>query len=229
MGYAGANGMVFQHLARLLAPDHVLAEWVLPLRGRRLTDAPAGSIDQLCTEAAMATAGWPTPPVLIGYSFGGLLAYELACQLTRAGRPPRGLVICASNAPHCLPPSRNVHQMDLQGVRQHLIRMGGTPAALLGDDDMLAFLARPVQHDYRLLETYRWPGHPPLPCPIQVIAGDQDPFTDKAGLQAWQAMTEARFDLTWLPAGHFFLNTHEAETGAAIKQALSMVNDALTA
>src|SRR5689334_4669951 len=42
------------------------------------------------------------PFAFFGYSFGSLLAYELACVLEGEGRPPSHLVVSSLAAPHVL-------------------------------------------------------------------------------------------------------------------------------
>ncbi|WP_171013974.1 alpha/beta fold hydrolase [Chitinivorax sp. B] len=220
-GYAGGNGMVFQPLAQPLTDAVSLAEFVMPGRGRRIRDAQDGTLQDICHEAVQAILPMGTSPILLGYSLGALLAYEVALMLTEAGMPPKALLVCAMNAPHQLPPAKDVHRMTLPALQQHLATMGGTPAEILADLELLACFAKPIQHDYRLIETYRPQARPLLTCPIEVLAGELDPETDLGGIAAWQSLTLGPCRQHWLPAGHFFIHSHLLQMADLLRSAIS--------
>jgi thioesterase domain-containing protein/acyl carrier protein len=64
-------------------------------------ETPFGSVEALATHnlAALDDAGVHDDVVFAGYSFGGLVAYEMALQRSAQGRPPRHLVIFDTMAP----------------------------------------------------------------------------------------------------------------------------------
>ncbi len=91
--------------------------------------------------AALARRGVPAPRLLGGYSFGGIVAYEMACQLAARGTPPDCLVIIDTPAPlgnHSVLP-----QDPDRAEAEWLVRMAGVRARhhgtemRLGVDDLL--------------------------------------------------------------------------------------------
>ncbi|AKJ30953.1 thioesterase II family protein [Caldimonas brevitalea] len=225
-GYAGGHGAVFGGLAAQLPPAFGLAEFVMPGRQRRAREAPATTLERACEEAMAELRGWSQPPLLLGYSMGALLAYETARRLQAEGRPPHALLVCALNAPHRLLPPEGVHRYPLPRLQQHLARLGGTPAEVLNDLDVLACFAPAVQSDYALVETYRFVPSPPLGCPIVVLAGRQDDRTTGPGVAAWQELTTAAFREQWVDAGHFFLHAQPQLLAQGLAEAARLAEGA---
>jgi len=82
----------YLHLARRLANSvgiQVLRDWRL-VEGRfvpqTIDDLADRCVDRLDREDML-------PPVLGGYSFGGIIAYEVAVRLEQAGKPPAGIIL----------------------------------------------------------------------------------------------------------------------------------------
>ena len=75
--------------------------WALQAPGLESGQQAPGSVASLAAAnlAALARRGLPAPRLLGGYSFGGIVAYEMACQLAARGTPPDCLVIIDTPAP----------------------------------------------------------------------------------------------------------------------------------
>lgn len=83
---------MYLHLARGIADDvgiQVLRDWRLN-EGQYVPQTIA-SLADWCFDRLSHEAN--IPPILGGYSFGGLLAYEVAVRLEQAGKPPEGIVL----------------------------------------------------------------------------------------------------------------------------------------
>ncbi len=66
----------------------------------------------------------------------------------------------------------------------HLREMGGTPAAVLADAELMAALLPAVRADFEVYETYTYSLDPPLTCALTALGGEADPHTDAAALPA---------------------------------------------
>lgn len=99
--HAGGGTSQFYRWQRFLGDEVTIVPVRLPGRESRLHEPPVASLDQLATVVARTLAALPPGPmVLLGYSFGAHLAYQVASRLSRSGAPaPRGLIVVASNAP----------------------------------------------------------------------------------------------------------------------------------
>lgn len=117
--------------------------WALQAPGLEPGQQPPGSVAALATAnlAALVRRGHAVPRLLGGYSFGGIVAYEMACQLAARGTPPDRLVIIDTPAPlgsHSILP-RDPDRAEAEW----LLRMAGVrarhhgTALRLGIDDLL--------------------------------------------------------------------------------------------
>lgn len=116
----------FLELSRAFPPD--LPFWALQAPGLEPGQEPPASVAALAAAnlAALARRGLPAPKLLGGYSFGGIVAYEMACQLATQGTPPERLVIIDTPAPLG---SRSVLPQDPgHAEAQWLMRMGDVRA-----------------------------------------------------------------------------------------------------
>lgn len=218
-GYAGANAGALKPLAAHIPEGFGFAEFVMPGRGRRWRQPPNDDLESLCTEAVASLLRNGGAPILLGYSFGALVAFETARRMQSVGHPPRALVVCALNAPHRPSTQGQVHLLPLHGLRDHLGRLGGTPREVLDDLNVLACFEPAIRGDYRLIETYRYTAAEPLRCPIIAMAGTRDTQTSVEDVEAWSTLTTGRFTTHWIDEGHFFLHDHAAAWRQCLEEA----------
>lgn len=209
--YAGAGASIFTGWPRLL-PDHVeLLAIQLPGREDRANELHVGDLDRLVRTVSQALRPYLGAPVaLFGHCGGALLAFELAAELRRRfGVEPLRLFVAAQAAPFLPPRNPPIHTMGTAEFRREIDRMGGVPAEVLGDDDLMSFLMALLRADFRLWETYPVRDRPPLSCPITAFGGTDDPRTHPDDLAAWSRLTTAQFRLAMISGGgHFFINEH---------------------
>jgi thioesterase domain-containing protein/aryl carrier-like protein len=93
---------VFFDLARAMAPGRQFVALQAP--GLRQGDPEPASVEALAALYVDAlSADSPDPIDIGGYSFGGVVAFEIARQMEARGRPPRSLVIIDTPAPTATP------------------------------------------------------------------------------------------------------------------------------
>jgi thioesterase domain-containing protein len=75
--------------------------WAMQAPGLEKGQLPIDNVEDLARAnlAALARRNLTTPRLLGGYSFGGIVAYEMARQLAERGTPPERLVIIDTPAP----------------------------------------------------------------------------------------------------------------------------------
>ncbi len=126
---AGGTTGVYKMLAGLLGPD-------VPVLGLERAEGEVAARAARC--AALIRDRWaagPGPsgvPVLGGWSFGGVLAYETARQLAAAGLPPPLLVLLDAALPLPVPPGREDAALARRfaAFADYLSRTYGTPVRL---------------------------------------------------------------------------------------------------
>jgi thioesterase domain-containing protein/acyl carrier protein len=90
---AGGNVACYAALARALGPDQPV--YGLEARGLRPGEVPRSSVEDMAAAyvEALRAAQPAGPYALVGWSLGGLLAFEMACQLTEAGKTVEPLLL----------------------------------------------------------------------------------------------------------------------------------------
>lgn len=144
-----------------------------------------------------------SPIVLIGHSFGALVAYEVARQMNSRGYQPLHVFICASrrpNQPLTMPP---IHHLPDDELLANLRQRTGN--SVLANVDQRQRYLNSLRADIKAAETYNPENAPPLSSPITAIGGLKDRFR-RADLALWSQYTINRFSLMMLPGGHFFIN-----------------------
>ncbi|MEV7596084.1 alpha/beta fold hydrolase [Kitasatospora sp. NPDC089797] len=146
------------------------------------------------------------PHLLYGHSMGALLAHRLTLRRAAQGRRlPERLLLGAYPAPHLPHPlHREVGLADAELVRR-LVDFGALPESLRADTRWLADRIALVRAEIGLCgEVSGRSERRPLPCPIEVFSGIDDPLVTAAGAAAWAEHAGGGFHLHRLPGGHFF-------------------------
>lgn len=205
--YAGGNAAIYRTWqARLPGIEVCAAE--LPGRWGRVREKPYESIPNIVTDLHEALAQLPPlPTAFFGYSFGTVVAYEMARHSQVA---PIHLFAGASRSPN----TRErivVSNLSNEQIVTFLANNYGAPIppALLADPEMSELILRSTRADLLCLENYEKGSPPPLACPITVFAGEEDHRASPADLQSWSVLTNGVFDLHALPGGHFFIHQQE--------------------
>lgn len=211
--YAGGGATVFREWqSQLAAPIEVLAVQ-LPGRENRFREAPLESAAELVEALLPQLAGrLDLPLALFGHSLGAQLAFELARRLADERPEARVLrvFLSACGAPH-VPKPELLHLLPDAALEGALARMGGTPAAILGDRTLLGLFAPALRADLRMSETYAPPAGTRLALPITILGGESDGEVALDRLQAWAELTRGPSELRLLPGGHFYLRESRAQ------------------
>jgi medium-chain acyl-[acyl-carrier-protein] hydrolase len=147
------------------------------------------------------------PFAFFGHSMGGLLSFEVARTLRRAGAElPRRMFLSASRPPHIAHECEPLHLLPYPAFRAALARMGGTPAEILADDDFMAFISPIVRGDFAAIAGYRHEEDAPLPVDFDLLAARDDTEVPFDRLHEWKRHTTGAFSLETYSGGHFYLS-----------------------
>ncbi len=185
----------------------------LPGRESRMEEAPIDEMPALVGALAGAIDHWLNEPfAFFGHSMGAGVAFELARELRRRGKPlPQALIVSGARAPQLRkgwtpPPEPSDSEL--------LERLHGNPEAL-----RLALPA--LRADIRLYSNYAYSQEAPLPVPITAFAGLSDANVTPGQVAAWSAQTSAAFRFHAFEGGHFFLQSAAAEFLREVSAALT--------
>jgi medium-chain acyl-[acyl-carrier-protein] hydrolase len=169
---------------------------------------------------ALATAIAPyldRPFAFFGHSMGAVVAFELARELRRRGKPlPSILIASGARAPqfrrgHVPRPAPSHHEFLAE-----LRRLEGIPPETLDDPAILRAILPALEADATLYRNYVYAEDAPLPFPLRAYGGTGDPNVRKEHLDAWREQTGSDFAVRTFPGGHFYLNSNRADFLAAL-------------
>ncbi len=228
--HAGAGASAYRYWANELPPGLQLCAVQLPGRENRLGEPPIDNARALVRELVPGLRPFLDRPfVVFGHSMGALLAFELACELRRAGLPqPAHLFLAAHKAPHLPFDQAPVHQLNPREFRAELRRLEGTPEAVLANEELMQIADPILRADFKLCETYVYEPVEPLDVPLSVFGGESDPKVSVAVLEPWRAHTRSSMSVRVLPGGHLFLQSARAELVSAILADLHVESFRLT-
>ncbi|QCB94987.1 thioesterase II family protein [Cellulomonas shaoxiangyii] len=209
--YAGGSGRVFADWGPDLAPRVDVVPLELPGRGSRLREEPLDRLEPVVRDVVGSVlrdrvAHGPAPFAVLGYSYGAVLAFELARALEHAhGLRPEHLVVAAMRGPRWPGPVVQVAQLSPERFRHRLARLNGTPRELLDDLGFMALMEPVLRADFAVADSYLWRDGPGVGCPVTALGGTADRSVTAAALDAWAAATTGPFRRHLLPGDHFFL------------------------
>ncbi|HYC03628.1 MAG TPA: amino acid adenylation domain-containing protein [Azospirillaceae bacterium] len=190
-----AGGQIWSY--RRLAGDLGAAKPFLAIQGAG--EAP-GTLEELAARyLAAVRARQPQGPYsLAGWSFGGLVAFEMARQLAVLGETVTHLLLVDS---HLVRPDATLHYADMLDRAFHAQVLGERgPENAVGDADLEALRHR-LAADARLALAYRGG---PYAGPVTLLRASERPETvDPA--PAWRALLDDRLRVLDVPGDHYSL------------------------
>lgn len=195
----------------------------LPGRGARMGEPSLTSIERIAGGLAAALEAYQDgiPYVLFGHSMGALVGFELMRRVRRDGRSlPVRAFLSGYRAPQRADHRPWLHQQPDEELIANMKRLGGTPPEILDNPELLEIVLPALRADYTALETYGYRPEPPLPVPLVVLRGSDDPDVSAADLDAWREHTSARFEAAAFPGGHFYLDVQRAQVWQLLRTRL---------
>jgi len=223
---AGATSAMFAELAGHLRGRLDVRAIDLPGRGSSYASAPLRRVEDAVDHCLPSLADLPDRGfLLLGYSMGALVGFELARALREKGGPqPAAMIAAAARAPSRPPRDEPLHIQPDEVLLRELVRFQGTTPALASDRELMALVLPRLRADFELCETYRFRPGERLPLPILAIGGLSDRQITSADLAAWSELAEERSTSEQWPGGHFFIQQAAgalAERVAALAAGLS--------
>ncbi|GIV95394.1 MAG: hypothetical protein KatS3mg057_0051 [Herpetosiphonaceae bacterium] len=211
--YAGGRSIVFRRWQSML-PDAIQVFPVeLPGRGGRLRENPFRSLGPLIEVLQnVLVPHLDRPFAFFGHSMGGLISFELARALRRAGYLlPVHLFISAHRAPHLPNPDSSTYDLPDEKLIEKIRSIEGTPPEVLAHPELLELILPILRADFEICDTYAYTAAQPLDCPITVFGGTDDRVVSPDLLPGWAEHTTRLFELRTFPGNHFFIQEAERQ------------------
>jgi medium-chain acyl-[acyl-carrier-protein] hydrolase len=206
--YAGGGASIYSRWHRFLPREVEVVAVQPPGREGRLMEKPYSDLLELAARLHTELQPWfDRPFAFYGHSNGGLMAFELARALRRAGNPlPRHLFVGGRPAPHLPMREVPIHALPDAEFLQELRKLAGTPEEVLANTEIMELLMPLLRADFSLGETYRYLPEPPLPIPLSAYGGQMDEEVSIDEVRGWSEHTSGPFHFQEFPGNHFFIN-----------------------
>ncbi len=221
--FAGAGASVYR---RWRGTNLGLLELVpiqMPGREERFREPLPATLQELaqrCADDLRRHVNTADAYVVLGHSFGAVVAYEVVRWLVSAGEsPPQRLVVSGAAAP-CLPRRHGVSDLTDDELVAHLRDLAGHDDAALRNPELRALLVPVLRADIALHEGYHSTSAEPLPVPIVALWGRDDQLVSRADMERWRDVTRAQFVLEDLPGGHMHIVEQAEAYWAAVERAV---------
>lgn len=209
--YAGGSATMIYSRWRQRAPSWLqIVPLELPGRGHRIRESLHSRMGPLVRQLVdeLVKAGLPRY-ALFGHSLGGLIAFEMAHKLRELGAvAPMLLFISGSDAPNQRADDRYADGLTDLELVEELRSLGGTPAEVLSDAEMLDLILPVLRADLQICGNYRPAKRRQLQMPIHVFGGTRD-TPSITNLTGWGDETKGGFSGDMLDGGHFFIRDAE--------------------
>ncbi|MCP4194824.1 MAG: thioesterase [Planctomycetaceae bacterium] len=195
---AGAGTTIFQPLQQIKVSGIDICPVQLPGRENRFQEPIPTSIERLAAQMAEELRPLTDRPyAILGYSMGASIGYEMVRQWHFSGvRLPSEFFALAARPPHVASRGENaIHQLKGDEFRQALARLGGTPAELLENDEIMSIYEPIIRRDF--LNCHHFQSQPiaNLNLPITALVSDGDTMLNIDEASAWEDCTAGRFSL----------------------------------
>jgi surfactin synthase thioesterase subunit len=202
---AGAGTSTYRNWSALLPSDIDWCPIQLPGRESRFSEALMDEPERLMVALSEALMPWLKRPfALFGYSMGGLIAHAWAQHLRKQGLPqPERLIIAACSSPDT-PAGIDPDKVDTCTFIAYLKQLGGTPAEVFEDQELMDLMLPQLCGDFRLVVRLRECIYgSALTQPITALAAEDDLHSPPPAVARWSQHTSGKFTGLTLPGGHF--------------------------
>lgn len=215
--YAGGSATMYYRLSARLLPVADIFPLELPGRGMRFDERPLSSIQEMAADAArQIIASVRGEYALLGYSMGGWVAYEALRVLVAENRPPRQVLLCASDPPTVKEESANISELPDDAFIQALIKMGGMPANTSAEDiEIIKTFLPYMRCDFRAINEYQ-PNIETFDVPAALIYSEAEIEME----DGWNDRFSRAPTRILMPGGHFFIHSHMERFTEALREVL---------
>lgn len=211
--HAGGNGAQYFPALKSHASQYEIYCLDLPGRFFRLDESAFKNMQNL-TKALIEQLSTlpPQPTYLMGHSFGSLVAYALAWELSKtAAFPLLGLGISALKAPSKgnREKSAKLAALSEEALLQEVEKFAPLPEIVKKEPMMMKMTLKALRDDFTLMASFDNPhAHERLLLPSIVMGGDSDSQVSVKDLETWSTLVETRNRPLLFPGHHFYIFSH---------------------
>lgn len=223
--YAGGSSSIYSRWNKQIGDSIEVIPIEPSGRGKRYNQPLYDSVEEAVCDIyeiiRKETDGSPDYAIF-GHSLGGIIAYELAYKIKAEGRPyPIHIFFSGVKAPNLKTEENRLHDLPDDEFKQKVFELGGTPAEILENEELLELFLPILRADFRINENYRYTERKEkIDCGITVIYGKKEDMKLHEIVE-WRNHTEGQCSIYMLDGDHFFINTHTEDVLKIIKGTLN--------
>ncbi|WP_392450267.1 thioesterase II family protein [Staphylococcus massiliensis] len=217
--YAGGSASIYNDLKAHVQDDIELKTIELPGKGSRFTESPLISIEDMVNEVVAQIKDLNVGDYdILGYSLGTILAYETYFKLKEAGMTlPKRLFLAASEPIGYRGEPEGVKDMDQDAFKTFIKDKGGTPEAVLENDELWQLVSPSLRADFEAIDAYSDKPHDDeIDLDAVIMSGEDD--IDSETLSKWEAYFSGKVTIEYFDGGHFFLHNEPKAIAEVIHQ-----------
>jgi len=154
------------------------------------------------------------PYVILGYSLGSVLLYDLLSRGLIDGELLHAF-ICAKGSLFYRTKSENYVYTSENKFIQDILSLGGTDERIQKNERFLKIYMEPVKADYKIWGQYVFK-QGKIPCNATAIYSAKDPVAQ--GVQEWAKLVEGTIDFYEMGENHFFIYKNWQNVGNIINR-----------
>jgi medium-chain acyl-[acyl-carrier-protein] hydrolase len=148
------------------------------------------------------------PFAFFGHSNGGLVSFEVARALQRAGNEWQAHhFISGKGAIHLPRNRRELHNLPDEEFIKELESLGGTPDELLMCRDLMSIFMPILRADFSLNEAFNYKSDIRLKSDVSLLCGQYDKGFSEDSVAKWSDLIDGEMDITVYDGDHFFINS----------------------
>jgi polyketide synthase PksJ len=155
------------------------------------------------------------PLFVVGYSYGGYLAYEVVRRLERAGQPARGVVVIASTPPGVRTEIDMIIRASDEEILAYSREIYDFDSDLLSEQEKARYLWL-LREQTRTMGDYAFDDDRPLATPALILVGEDEEDREliRESERWFGLFKHGEFDT--IPGRHMLIKTHPAELAKRI-------------
>lgn len=160
------------------------------------------------------------PYAIYGHSMGAVIGYLLTRRiLEHRFSPPEHLFFSGRQGPAVPDTTIGRHLLPKDQFFAMLKEFNGSPKEVLQNTELMEYFEPILRADFQACESFCYRELPPLPVPITIMYGEQEPYRHEA-YAGWQRETSHDLQIHSFPGGHFFIFEHFARIAEIISHNL---------
>lgn len=154
--------------------------------------------------------------VILGYSMGGTVAYELFRLIKKSGKPlPKCVLAFGATEPDYPHRKADFETYNIDQIAKLLKEFGGTPQELLEEEEIIEMVSPVVISDCIALRDYTPSPYEEnaISVPLTVLRGAEEIELENCD-KCWRKYCSSDLRYSLVPGGHFFMFDNEGERTA---------------